>query len=71
MAYDPSNRNTRMKELMKPIDRQIMMCDDVQDLFALSSIMVVTSKNIFVQQLGRKGAIEIFEKVLEDLENER
>lgn len=71
MAYDPSNRNTRMKELMKPIDRQIMMCDDVQDLFALSSIMIVTSKNIFVQQLGRKGAIEIFEKVLEDLENER
>jgi hypothetical protein len=71
MAFDPSERRDRLKELMKPIDRQIMMCDDVQDLFALSSIMVVTSKNIFVQQLGRKGAIEIFEKVLEDLENER
>jgi hypothetical protein len=71
MSFDPSERRDRLKELMKPIDRQIMMCDDVQDLFALSSIMVVTSKNIFVQQLGRKGAIEIFEKVLEDLENER
>ena len=71
MSFDPSERRDRLKELMKPIDRQIMMCDDVQDLFALSSIMVVTSKNIFVQQLGRQGAIEIFEKVLEDLENER
>jgi hypothetical protein len=60
-----------MRELMIPIDKQIMMCDDVQDLFALASIMTVTSKNIFVQQLGKKGAIEIFEKIMEDLENER
>lgn len=71
MAYEPSERKDRMKELMRPIDRQIMMCDDVQDLFALSSIMIVTSKNIFLQQLGKKGAIEIFEKVLKDLHNER
>jgi hypothetical protein len=70
MAYHPSERKERMTELMKPIDRQIMMCDDIQDLFALASIMVVTSKNIFVQQLGKDGAIQIFEKVLEDLDNE-
>jgi hypothetical protein len=44
-----------MTELMQPIDRQIMMCDDVQDLFALASMMVVTSKNIFKQQLGKDG----------------
>jgi hypothetical protein len=60
-----------MRELMIPIDKQIMMCDDIQDLFALASIMTVTSKNIFIQQLGKKGAIEIFEKIMEDLENER
>jgi hypothetical protein len=71
MAFDPSDRKDRMKELMRPIDRQIMLCDDIQDLFALASIMTVTSKNIFKNQLGKKGAIEIFVKVLEDLENER
>jgi len=71
MAYEPSERRKRMTELMKPIDRQIMMCDDVQDLFAFASIMIITSKNIFIQQLGRDGAIQIFEKVLEDLYNER
>lgn len=71
MAFNPSERRDRMKELMIPIDKQIMMCDDVQDLFALASIMTVTSKNIFVQQLGKRGAIEIFEKIMEDLENER
>ena len=71
MAFDPSDRKDRMKELMRPIDRQIMLCDDVQDLFALASIMTVTSKNIFKAQLGREGAIQIFEKIMEDLENER
>jgi hypothetical protein len=71
MAYEPSERQKRMKELMRPIDMQIMMCDDVQDLFALASIMVVTSKKIFRDQLGRDGAISVMEKVLEDLKNER
>lgn len=70
MAYEPSERQKRMTELMMPIDRQIMMCDDVQDLFALSSIMMVTSKNIFKQQLGTDGAIRILEKIIEDLERE-
>ena len=70
MAYEPSQRKERMMELMKPIDRQIMMCDDVQDLFALASIMMVTSKNIFKQQLGRDGAARILEHIIEDLERE-
>ena len=70
MAYDPSERQKRMQELMQPIDRQIMMCDDVQDLFALASIMMVTSKNIFKNQLGREGAIKVLEKVVEDLKYE-
>jgi hypothetical protein len=70
MAYDPSERQKRMQELMRPIDRQIMMCDDVQDLFALASIMMVTSKNIFKNQLGKEGAIRVLEKVVEDLKYE-
>ena len=67
MAYDPKKRLERMKELMKPIDGQIMMCDDTQDLFALASAMLVTSKQIFVSQLGKKGAREVFERVLEEI----
>jgi hypothetical protein len=67
MAYDPKNRIERMKELMKPIDIQIMMCDDTQDLFALASAMLVTSKQIFVSQIGKKGAREIFERVLKEI----
>ena len=70
MSYRPDERRQRMRELMQPIDRQIMMCDDVQDLYALASIMVITSKNIFKQQLGRDGTISIFEHIMKDLERE-
>lgn len=66
MAYDPEERMARMKELMKPIDSQIMMCDDEQDLLALASIMAVTAKNIFVLQLGKDGARELLGKLVKE-----
>lgn len=66
MAYKPEERMTRMKELMKPIDQQIMMCDDTQDLLALASIMATTAKIIFVQQLGKEGAKEVLMSLVEN-----
>lgn len=71
MAYTPEHRVTRMKELMKPIDSQIMMCDDVQDLLALASIMTVSAKTIYTQQLGHDAARELFKIVMESIPNER
>lgn len=59
MAYKPEERMARMKELMRPIDQQIMMCDDEQDLLALASIMAATAKGIFVNHLGTEGAREV------------
>lgn len=59
MTYKPEERMARMKELMKPIDQQIMMCDDEQDLLALASIMATTAKGIFVQRLGKEAAREV------------
>ena len=70
MTYKPEERIARMKELMKPIDSQIMMCDDVQDLIALASIMIITSKNIYTQHLGRDGTKAIFHKITEMMDNE-
>lgn len=46
----------RMNELMIPIDRQIMMCDNVDDVLMLASNMMVTAKNIYVQRLGGLSA---------------
>lgn len=71
MAYDPNDRLEKIKDLMKPIDRQIMLCDDIQDLLALASTMSVISKRIFKTHLGREGAIEIYQQIMEDLKYER
>jgi hypothetical protein len=65
MTYKPEERISRMKELMKPIDQQIMMCDDEQDLLALASIMATTAKNIFVNRLGIEGAREVLNILVE------
>ena len=58
----------RMDELMKPIDRQIMMCDNVEDVLMLASNMMVTAKSIYVQNLGGTGAKEILQKMVNEID---
>ncbi|NBO28728.1 MAG: hypothetical protein EBX47_12070 [Synechococcaceae bacterium WB8_1B_057] len=50
----------RMKELMAPIDQQILMCDDRNDLLMMASAMMITAKNIFEDQIGVEGRIKMF-----------
>ena len=56
----------RMEELMRPIDRQIMMCDNVEDVLMLASNMLITAKNIYIQRIGGQHA----KKLLSELVNE-
>jgi hypothetical protein len=58
----------RMEELMRPIDRQIMMCDNVEDLLMLASNMMVTAKMIYVQQLGGEGAKFLIQKMVNEID---
>ncbi len=58
----------RMAELMEPIDRQIMMCDNVEDVLMLASNMMVTSKSIFVQNLGGIGAKELLQRMVNEID---
>jgi hypothetical protein len=58
----------RMIELMEPIDRQIMMCDNVEDVLMLASNMMVTSKSIFVQNLGGIGAKELLQRMVNEID---
>jgi hypothetical protein len=53
---------------MKPIDRQIMMCDNVEDLLMLASNMMVTAKMIYVQQLGGEGAKLLIQKMVNEID---
>lgn len=49
----------RMKELMMPIDQQIMMCDDKEDILMLACIMLETVKRMLDTQIGSKGRTTI------------
>tara|TARA_B110000046_G_scaffold91738_2_gene99772 strand:+ start:5015 stop:5203 length:189 start_codon:yes stop_codon:yes gene_type:complete len=56
-----SNVTDRMIELMKPIDQQIMMCDDKEDVMMLACAMLERCKNILDTQIGKEGRKTILE----------
>jgi hypothetical protein len=50
----------RMQELMAPIERQIMMCDNREDLLMMACAMMTTVKDIFDNELGEDGRRYMF-----------
>jgi hypothetical protein len=56
-----------MEELMRPIDRQIMMCDNVEDILMLASNMLITAKSIYVQNLVGAGAKELLQRMVDEI----
>jgi hypothetical protein len=55
----------RMIELFKPIEQQIMMTDDVDDLILLSTVMITTAKKIYVNRYGEEEAKELMKTIIE------
>ena len=68
MALDKKAALDRMEELMEPIDRQIMMCDNVEDVLLLASIMTTTARTIFINQLGGKGAKQLLKMMMDEID---
>ena len=64
----PKDVLARMEELMRPIDRQIMMCDNVEDVLMLASNMLVTAKMIYVQNLGGAGTKELLQIMVNEID---
>lgn len=58
------NIKNRMKELMKPIDQQIMMCDDKQELLMLACAMLQRTTEIFDDMLTKQGRIKMFQDLV-------
>jgi hypothetical protein len=54
----------RMKELTKPIDQQILMCDNREDLLMMASVMLSRTKEIFDLELGEEGRKEMFKDLV-------
>ena len=60
------NRNVekRMTELMAPVEQQIMMCDDREDLLMMACAMLQRVDEIFTQELGERGRDQMFREQL-------
>ena len=50
----------RTKELMTPIDQQILMCDDPKELLLLACCMLQRTTEIFDRELTKEGRILMF-----------
>ena len=56
----------RMKELFKPIDQQIQMTDNRNDLALLARVMTTTSKKLFTDQFGEEVAKDLMKTLIEE-----
>ena len=54
-----SDTLTKMAELAKPIDQQIMMCDSREEVLMLASVLLMRVKDMFDSQVGVEGRREI------------
>jgi hypothetical protein len=61
---DKDATRKRMQELMKPVEQQIMMCDDRHDLLMMACAMMQRVKEIFDNQIGVQGRKQMFKELL-------
>lgn len=59
-----SDIEDRMSELMQPIDQQIMMCDDRDEILMLACAMLQRVREIFDQQLSVEGRKKMFRSMV-------
>jgi hypothetical protein len=58
--YDKEAVGKRMDELMTPIDRQIMMTDNREELLMIACAMLQRTTEIFDSQLGENGRKQMY-----------
>jgi hypothetical protein len=56
----------RMAELVKPVDRQIMMCDDKEEILMMACVMLQRVRQILDSQIGIDGRRQLFDSVYGD-----
>jgi len=68
MDYDRLQKQVeRMNELFSPIEQQIFMTDDKEDLLLLATVMFTTSKKLFTQEYGEKDANFLMKTIIGDI----
>lgn len=59
-----SDTQQRLAELMQPIEQQILMCDNREDILLLACGMMTTVKAIFDNELGEAGRKTMFKDMI-------
>jgi hypothetical protein len=54
----------RMNELMRPVDQQLLMCDDREDQLMLACAMLQRVREVFDYQIGIEGRRHMFKGML-------
>ena len=62
--YDRDAVRQRMSELMEPIDRQIMMSDNREELLMLACAMMQRTTEIFEAELGVNGRKQMYKDMV-------
>ena len=66
---DQGQIKERMVELMNIIDQSIQMVDDSSELLMLACAMLQRTDEIFISTLNEKGALKMFEDLVNDKKN--
>ena len=53
---DRNRTAERMSELMAPVEQQILMCDNREDVLMMACAMMQRTHEIFLKEVGEKGA---------------
>ena len=56
----------RMRELCRPIEQQIMMCDSKEDILMMACAMLQHVKTMMDSQIGVEGRKQIIEEANND-----
>lgn len=62
--YNRDAARQRMSELMEPIDRQIMMSDNREELLMLACAMMQRTTDIFEAELGVNGRKQMYKDMV-------
>ena len=60
------NVQDRMRELCKPIEQQILMCDSREDVLMMACAMLQHVKTMMDSQIGIEGRKQILEEANDD-----
>jgi hypothetical protein len=59
MSLLPKEYVEQLKRTVAPIDRQIMLCDNEEEILMLGTVMLAKAKTILKTQLGKDAAADI------------